>query len=245
MKKKTTTYLLFILLVLVLPFIGCFKPSASLSFIKKTALSETSDSRILSESEDVELDPLTEKSLKHYGSLIRDYSNHYQMDWRLVLAVIRQESRFRHDAVSYKGAYGLMQIMPVTQAELTDKIGVEEATTPRNNIRAGIFHLRSLYRYFDEAAGDDRVQLTLAAYNAGLGRIRDAQAIAKYLGHNPNSWRDVKDALPLLSKRYYTLHRQIWPEGKPRSGYFRNYRQTTIYVENIMQFYGDYKLALN
>lgn len=167
------------------------------------------------------------------------------MDWRLVLAVIRQESRFRHDAVSYKGAYGLMQIMPVTQAELTDKIGVEEATTPRNNIRAGVFHLRSLYRYFDEAVGDDRVQLTLAAYNAGLGRIRDAQAIAKYLGHNPNSWRDVKDALPLLSKRYYTLHRQIWPEGKPRSGYFRNYRQTTMYVENIMQFYADYKLALN
>jgi membrane-bound lytic murein transglycosylase F len=167
------------------------------------------------------------------------------MDWRLVLAVIRQESRFRHDAVSYKGAYGLMQIMPVTQAELTDKIGVEEATTPRNNIRAGVFHLRSLYRYFDEAVGDDRVQLTLAAYNAGLGRIRDAQAIAKYLGHDPSSWRDVKDALPLLSKRYYTLHRQIWPEGKPRSGYFRNHRQTTIYVENIMQFYSDYKLALN
>lgn len=245
MDKKTTTYLLFILLLSIFPLIGCFKPSASLSFIKKTAFPEAFESQIPAEVENVELDPLTERSLKQYGSLIRNYSDRYQMDWRLVLAVIRQESRFRHDAVSHKGAYGLMQIMPVTQVELTDKIGVEEATTPRNNIRAGVFHLRSLYRYFDEAVGDDRVRLTLAAYNAGLGRIRDAQDIARYLGHNPNSWRDVKDALPLLSKRYYTLHRQIWPEGKPRSGYFRNFRQTTIYVENIMQFYGDYRLALN
>ena len=230
---------------MVFLFTGCFKPSASLTFIKKTTLPEALGSRVPPESEDVELDALTEKSLVRYGSLIRHYSDRYQMDWRLVLAVIRQESRFQHDAVSHKGAYGLMQIMPETQVELLDKIGVEEATSPRNNIRAGVFHLRSLYRYFDEAVGDDRVQFILAAYNAGLGRIRDAQAIAKYLGHDPNSWRYVKDALPLLSKRYYTLHRQVWPEGKPRSGYFGNYRQTVNYVENIMQYYSDYKLALN
>jgi membrane-bound lytic murein transglycosylase F len=245
LNKPTNTYLLLISLFFVLLFTGCFKPSASLTFIKKAAIPEVSDSRVPSEPADIELDDLTEKSLLRYGPLIRHYSDRYQMDWRLVLAVIRQESGFQHDAVSHKGAYGLMQIMPVTQVELTDKIGVEEATSPRNNIRAGVFHLRSLYRYFDEAAGEDRVQLTLAAYNAGLGRIRDAQAIAKYLGLNPNTWRDVRDALPLLSRRYSTLHRQIWPEGKPRSGYFGNYRQTVNYVENIMQYYRDYKLALN
>ena len=177
--------------------------------------------------------------------MIRKYSDRYDMDWRLVLAVIKQESRFRHNAVSHKGAYGLMQIMPVTQAELTGKIGIDEATTPWNNIRAGVFHLRSLYRYFDQANELDRIQLSLAAYNAGLGRMRDAQSVAEYLGHNPNSWRDVRDALPLLSKHYSTLHRQIWSEGKPKGGFFRNYRQTTGYVDNIMQFYDEYKLALN
>jgi membrane-bound lytic murein transglycosylase F len=240
---EKTKYLILHIFVFLLA--GCLEPSGSLTFIKKELLPSHSFEQVTDDAEGAIVDPLTKRSLQQYGSLIQRYSNRYKMDWRLVLAVIRQESRFRHDAISHRGAYGLMQIMPVTQAELADKIGVEEAKSPWNNIRAGVFHLRSLYRYFDEAQGDDRVQLTLAAYNAGLGRIRDAQAIAEYLGHNPNSWRDVKDALPLLSKRYYTLHRRIWEEGKPRSGYFRNYRQTTAYVENIMQYYADYKLALN
>ena len=188
---------------------------------------------------------MTERSLSRYGPIIRRYADRYQMDWRLVLAIIRQESRFQPDALSDKGAYGLMQIMPVTQAELSDKLQVTEISSPYNNVRAGVFHLRSLYRYFAEATGEDRVRISLAAYNAGLGRIRDAQSVASHLGENPNSWDAVKRVLPLLSPRYQSLHRQIWPDGSPNSRYLRNYRQTITYVENIMQYYDEYKLALN
>lgn len=193
----------------------------------------------------VPLDAMTERSLVRYGPIVRRYADRYQMDWRLVLAVIRQESRFRPDALSYKGAYGLMQIMPVTQAELTDKLQVQELSSPYNNVRAGVFHLRSLYRYFDDASGEDRVKISLAAYNAGLGRIRDAQTVAIHFGENPNSWDVVKRILPLLSPKYQALHRQIWPGGVPSSRYLRNYRQTITYVEHIMQYYDEYKLALN
>ncbi|MCI0706608.1 MAG: transglycosylase SLT domain-containing protein [Ignavibacteriae bacterium] len=229
----------------VLLLAGCYTPSSSLNIVQKFGISGDIFSINPPEPGSAEIDHLTAKSINQYGSLIRKYSHKYDMDWRLVLAVIKQESRFRHNAVSRTGAYGLMQIMPVTQAELTDKIGIDEAKSPWNNIRAGVFHLRSLYRYFDQAENMDRIHLSLAAYNAGLSRIRDAQSIAEYLGHNPNSWGHVKDALPLLSKQYYTLHRQIWKDGMPTGGYFRNYRQTTAYVENIMQYYDEYKLALN
>ena len=225
--------------------VGCFTPTTSLFLLQKSSLSREPSQSNPADVKQVSLDPLTARSLNRYGSLIRKYSDRYDMDWKLVLAVIRQESRFRHNAVSHRGAYGLMQLMPETQEELTDKIGVNEATTPWNNIRAGVFHLRSLHRYFDEASGEDRLQLSLAAYNAGLGRIRDAQTVAQYLGHDANSWKDVRDALPLLSKRHYTLHRQIWTGGKPKGGYLRSNRQTVGYVENIMQYYDEYKLALN
>jgi membrane-bound lytic murein transglycosylase MltF len=179
-----------------------------------------------------------------YLPLIKKYSQEYGIDWVLILAVMNQESRFDHKAVSYMGAYGLMQIMPLTQVELAEKLGVEETSTPRNNIKAGIYHLKWLYGIFGSMPREDRTRTTLAAYNAGLRRILDAQRIASYLGNDPNSWISVREALPFLSKRYYTMHSRIWSDGCPPSGYFRNPKQTIDYVDNIMHSYDDYSLAL-
>jgi membrane-bound lytic murein transglycosylase F len=137
-----------------------------------------------------------------------------------------------------------MQIMPLTAAELNQRLGVSNGKTPYNNIKTGIYHLKSLYRYFEDSRGDERIKLTLAAYNAGLNRIRDAQDIARFLGEDPHMWDAVLESLPLLSKRYQTLHKKVWAEGVPRSGYFRDVRQTRNYVDNIMQFYDEYQLAL-
>lgn len=182
--------------------------------------------------------------LDRYVPLVKKYAHEYGIDWILVLAVMKQESRFNQDAVSYKGAYGLMQIMPVTQIELAEKLGVEETITPRNNIKAGIYHLSSLYAMFTGIPEEDRICLSLAAYNAGLGRIFDAQKIAAYLGNNPRRWSSVREALPFLTRKNYTLHSRIWSDGCPPSGYFRNPKQTIDYVENILNSYDHYGLAL-
>ena len=190
------------------------------------------------------VDQRTENSLQRYGSIVRRYSNRYELDWRLVMAVMRHESRFMADAVSSKGAFGLMQIMPATQLELAGKLGVIETATPTNNIQAGAYHLQQLYRSIDAPDEDNHIRLTLASYNAGLNRILDAQDVAAYLGDDPYKWESVKSALPLLSKRYQGLHRSIWPSGKPRAGYFTDWHQTIGYVESVMSYYGHYQVAL-
>lgn len=223
---------------------GCVQPNPAIKFTAKEAPELGVPTTIESSMGLEELDFKTVESLRRYGPIIQKYAHSYQVDWRLVLAVMKQESSFRPRVVSNKGAYGLMQIMPVTAKELTQKIGVQNAKSPYNNIKAGIFHLKSLYRNFDDSQGDERIKLTLAAYNAGFNRIKDAQDIARYMGDDPHSWKGVKDALPMLSKRYRTLHARVWENGSSRSGYLRDTKQTTQYVENIMQSYDGYQLAL-
>ena len=233
-------------ILLILSFIaleGCSQPFAGTSFVQRPPESSEPDTVAHSRVSDPAESRLSHAA-ERYGPLVRKYSDAFGMDWALVMAVIHQESKFDHQAVSRTGAYGLMQIMPVTQAELSDKLGVDETVTPRNNIKAGIYHLRKLYGQFHASGREDRVRLTLAAYNAGIGRIQDAQHIASYLGNDPNRWESVKQALPLLSRNSYTLHARIWPDGKPSSGYFRNARETSEYVDAVTDYYQDYAMAL-
>lgn len=190
-------------------------------------------------------DPATETFVRGYGPVIKLYANQYGLDWRLVLATVKQESRFSTTAESHQGAYGLMQLMPGTGEEVARALEVDDFTRPRNNIRAGMFYMRQLFDLFDGAEESDRIRLTLAAYNAGIGRIYDAQEMAAYLHENPLEWSAIRDMLPFLSRRYQSLHRSIWTEDKPRSGYFGNAGETLRYVDNVMQYYEEYQLMYN
>jgi membrane-bound lytic murein transglycosylase F len=191
------------------------------------------------------LDAATERCIRNYGPTIKRYSGRYGFDWRLVLAIMKQESRFSRSAESQKGAEGLMQLMPVTGEELARNLELDDLSHPEHNIQAGIFYLRKLYDLFEGSGEADRLKLTLAAYNAGLSRINDAQELASYLHARPAEWEAVKDALPLLSKRFYTLHRSVWGQDKPKSGWFGNSGQTLKYVDSVMDYYDDFRLALN
>ena len=57
------------------------------------------------------------------------------------------------------------------------------------------------------------------------------------MGEDPSSWRSVEKALPLLSKRYYSLHALVWDEARPRYGYYGSSRQTITYVDRVMSAY--------
>jgi membrane-bound lytic murein transglycosylase F len=230
------------LLFIVFSQIGCFRPESSLA--GRADDREVFLSRSKSDPASPGVDQRTGWSIERYGETVKKYSRKYDLDWRLVMAVMRHESRFSADAVSHRGAFGLMQIMPATQVELAGKLGVEETESPSNNIKAGIYHLQQLYRAIDGSDEENHIRLTLAAYNSGLNRVLDAQDVAEYLGYNPQNWQAVKSVLPLLTKRYQNLHRNIWQSGKPRAGFFTDWNQTQLYVESIMAYYGQYQVTL-
>ena len=172
-----------------------------------------------------------------YFSALRKYASEYGVDYRLVLAIIRQESRFDPEAVSDRGASGMMQIMPVTNAEITSQLEILDPGHPSENLRAGIYYFAKLARLFKNASPDDQMALALAAYNAGPSRVYDAQELAAYMGEDPSSWRAVAKALPLLSKRYYTLHSLVWNDARPKYGFYGSSRQTITYVDRVMNSY--------
>jgi hypothetical protein len=116
------------------------------------------------------LDPaLTDFDLPHappsIHSLIATYASEYGLDPALLQAVIKVESNFNPQAVSSKGAIGLMQLMPLTAAALH----VLDPFDPGDNIRAGAALLR---RLLDRFGGD--LSLALSAYHAGERRVRQA-----------------------------------------------------------------------
>lgn len=192
------------------------------------------------------LDPSTQMILQRYGTTIQECAVQYGFDWRLIVAVMKQESRFDDEAQSERGALGLMQVMPVTQREIAGRLQIDDTTHPASNIRMGVYYLRELYAMFDGVNEADRLRLTLASYNAGLGRVYDAQEVAAYLGDNPAQWQSVKATLPLLSKRYASLHRSVWArEQRPHSGWFGSAGQTVAYVDAVMGYYDAYLRQLN
>ena len=98
-----------------------------------------------------------------YAAIIETAAKRYDLSPELIVAVASVESRFDPFAESPKGAIGVMQLMPETAAEL----GVENPYDAEQNILGGARFLREMLDRFD-----DDLDLALAAYNAGMGRVQ-------------------------------------------------------------------------
>lgn len=118
-----------------------------------------------------------------------------RLDPALVHALIHVESRHRKDAISAKGAVGLMQVLPATAL----RFGVENPAQVRDNLRAGTRYLRMLLDRYDQ-----RLDLALSAYNAGEG------AVARYGGIPP--YAETQRYVPAV----LTAYRQWRTHTEPR-----------------------------
>lgn len=172
--------------------------------------------------------------------LIKKYSDGFGVDIKLIMAIIKQESRFNKNAISERGAVGLMQLMPPTLNEISVYLKRHNVDSLEENIRNGIYYFSKLFNLFSDLDVHNRVCFALAAYNAGPSRVYDAQDLAAYMGENPTDWPTIQGALPLLSKRFYSLHQSVWTNGKPPSGYFGSWKQTILYIENVLKSYHKY-----
>ncbi len=101
--------------------------------------------------------------LDRYHALVEKAAREHQVDRALLSAVIMVESGFDPNAVSSRGAIGLMQLMPAT----AQRYGITDLYDPAQNIQAGAKYLRYLMKKFN-----NDISLTLAAYNAGEATIQ-------------------------------------------------------------------------
>lgn len=172
-------------------------------------------------------------TLSPYDELVQLYAARYGFDWPLIVAQMFRESRFDPKVTSQAGAQGLMQVLPVTAR----RFGISDLKKPENNIAAGVRMMSWLHRRMDPALPvRERIWFTLAAYNAGLGHLIDARALARELGLDGDKWFDnVEKAMLLLSKPEY--YRRF------RHGYVRGH-EPVAYVRDIRDLYDAYRSLL-
>ena len=168
-------------------------------------------------------------SLSPYDEEAKHYSTKYGFDWRLIIALMFQESRFNPNANSYAGAKGVMQLTKAT-AKL---MGLNDTKNVEKSIDAGVRYLSYLRGKFDNSIIlHDRMWFAVAAYNSGYTRLKRARKLAEEMGLDKDKWfKNVELAMLLMAKPYKKNGKRI-----------RNCRcgQTVVYVREIRTRYFNY-----
>jgi membrane-bound lytic murein transglycosylase F len=164
-------------------------------------------------------------ALPTYKPLSKKIAAEFELDWRLLAAIAYQESHWNPKAISHTGVKGLMMITNGTAKQMQ----IDDREDPKQSILAGAGYLIFLKGRLPERIHEpDKTWIALAAYNVGLGHIEDARIITQQKGQNPDSWPDIKQNLPLLSKKKWY--------SKTRHGYARG-NEPVRYIENIRRYY--------
>lgn len=196
-------------------------------------------SRLLAYKEDDESAEIVEgtskEAISKYDGLIQQYSKEIDWDWRLVAALIWQESKFHPTARSWAGATGLMQLMPAT-ARRFGLNTMQEIYHPELNIKTGTKYIAWLENFWKEIEDDtERKKFIMASYNAGEGHVKDAQRLTQKYGYDPKKW-DGNVEYFLLNKSKPAFYR----DPVCRYGYCRG-AEPFHYVRNIIKRYAYYK----
>lgn len=184
-------------------------------------------------------DIVKDGKISDYDDLLRQNASNINWDWKLLAALVHQESKFNPNTKSWRGATGLMQLMPRTAN--SHGISASELTNPAKNIQAGTEHLASLEKYWKSIIPDslECIKFILGSYNVGLGHVEDAVRLAEKYKLETDVWDD-NVAKMLLNKavpKYYK-------DSVVKYGYCRG-REPVHYVNSILDYYKMYTQFTN
>ncbi len=166
-----------------------------------------------------------ERRFPQYERLIKEVAREEGIDWRLLAAISYRESHWNPRAVSPTGVRGMMMLTQTTAREMK----IENRLDAEQSLRGGARYFRKSRRRIPKQIRDpDRTWFALAAYNVGMGHVRDARALTKRQGGNPDSWSEVMERLPLLQQKAY--YKQT------KYGYARG-MEAVIYVQHIRSYF--------
>ncbi|WP_111670930.1 MltF family protein [Algoriphagus litoralis] len=167
-----------------------------------------------------------------FDELIKENSKELGWDWRLLAALVYKESGFDTTALSYAGAEGLLQLMPVTLA----RFGVTDPSDPSQSLQGGVKYLQYLDKFWRARVPDanERIRFILASYNIGQGHVEDAWRLTMKYGKNTQSWEDVSYFLNLKSDP------EFYRDPMVKSGFAKGHIAVN-YVRDILNLFESYK----
>ncbi len=170
-----------------------------------------------------------------YDNLFRTISEREGNDWRLLCAMAYHESRFQTDVVSHCGARGILQVMPHVASQFN--VSADQLSNVEDNIYVAnrvMALIDDMLRLPSSVSSDDRLKLTLAAYNCGIGRVLDARRLARSYGEDSTSWDVVAQYLKKMDLEEY------YQQDAVKHGRFTGAGQTLAYVRNVVNHYNSY-----
>ena len=171
-----------------------------------------------------------------YDELIQENAKTLGWDWRLLAAVVYKESAFDTTALSYAGAQGLLQLMPVT----LERFGVTNPSDPAESLRGGVKYLQYLDKFWLERVPEtnERIKFILASYNIGQGHVEDAWKLTLKYRKNTQSWQEVSNFLNLKSDPKY------YRDPVVKSGYAKGHIAVN-YVRDVLGLFQSYKALVD
>lgn len=138
-----------------------------------------------------------------FDALFQDESLRLGWDWEVLASIAYQESNFIPDIIGRSGARGLMGIMPRTGQAFG--ANADQLLDPQVSVRVSVDCLLAFSKYFKSIDDvEQKMKFTLAAYNAGIAHIQDAQRLAEKYGSDPKRWDgNVEEYIRLKSEAQY------------------------------------------
>jgi len=205
-------------------FLEHYIDSGQLASLKRQVFAQTTR---FSVADSKQLGQLVANRLPKFEPLFRDIAAKYNIDWHLIAAIAYQESHWNPRAKSPTGVRGLMMLTLDTAREMK----VSNRLDAVQSLEGGVAYFLKLKSRLPQRITDpDRTLMALAAYNVGLGHLEDARILTVRHNKNPDLWADVRQHLPLLSKKkYYSTVKRGYARGN----------EPVLYVDNI-QYYRSY-----